>query len=263
MTEQTATDVVLVERIDQHITLITLNREAAGNAINAAVAEALEAAVQAAEADPEVWVTVLTGAGQKTFCAGADLKEVAAGRAEKLLTRDGGFAGFVHAQRSKPCIAAVDGVALAGGLEIVLACEMVVASEIAKFGLPEVKRGLVALAGGLYRLPRALPRALAFEMISTGNSIDAATALAYGLVNRVVPSGHVRDAALDLARAICANAPLAVRESLLIARHAHEEREPELKKLGYAAWKRISASEDFKEGPRAFIEKRKPNWSGR
>src|SRR5690606_18596522 len=134
-----------------------------------------------------------------------------------------GFAGFVDARRSKPCIAAVDGLALAGGLEIVLACDMVVASETARFGLPEVKRGLVALAGGLYRLPRALPRAIAFEMIVTGEPIDSATALAHGLVNRVVPAGAVREAALALARSICANAPLAVRESLLIARHAHEE----------------------------------------
>ncbi len=263
MTEPAASDVVLIERFDQHIAVITLNREQAGNAINAEVAHALEAAIQGAEADPEVWVTVLTAAGQKTFCAGADLKEIAAGRAEKLLTRDGGFAGFVNARRSKPCIAAVEGLALAGGLEIVLACDMVVASETAKFGLPEVKRGLVALAGGLYRLPRALPRAVAFEMITTGEPIDAATAQAHGLINRVVPPGSVRDGALVLARSICANAPLAVRESLHIARHAHEEGEPELKKLGFDAWKRITASEDFKEGPRAFIEKRRPNWSGR
>jgi enoyl-CoA hydratase/carnithine racemase len=255
--------VVRVEVADEHVAMITIDRETAGNAVNADVARGLDAAIKQTEADPAIWVTILTGAGTRSFCAGADLREVAAGRAEMLLTRDGGFGGFVHAARTKPCIAAVEGVAVAGGLEIMLACDLVVAAETARFGLPEVKRGLIALAGGLYRLPRALPRALALEAILTGDNIDAQTACARGLINRVVPQGQARQEAVALARRICFNAPLAVRESLAIARASFDCDESQLKKREGDAWRRLVTTEDFKEGPRAFVEKRAPQWQGR
>ena len=263
MTETPNTGAVLVEYPIPHVAVIRLNREQAGNAVNGEVAQSLDRAVKATEADPGIWVTVLTGTGTKAFCAGADLKEIAAGRADQLVTKDGGFAGFVFQKRTKPCIAAVDAPALAGGCELALACDLIVASEAARFALPEVKRGLVAAAGGLYRLPRALPRALAIELIITGDPIDAATAHAHGLVNRLVAPGTALAKALELAAAICVNAPLAVRESLAIARDAYELDEDALKKASFDAWNRVLASEDSKEGPRAFIEKRAPRWQGR
>ena len=157
---------------------------------------------------------MLTGAGPHAFCAGADLKEISAGRGATLSTEKGGFAGFVRAPRRKLWIAAANGHALAGGLELLLACDLAVAAEGATFGLPEVKRSLVAAAGGVFRLPRALPKAVALRMIATGEPISAADALRFGLVNEVVPAGEVLAAALTLAAAVCANAPVAVRESL-------------------------------------------------
>ena len=164
---------VLFERAGAHVALVTINRPAARNAVNGAVAQGMEAAVRETEADPAIRAVVLTGAGDAAFCAGADLKEVSAGGGAALWTEGGGFAGFVFAPRTKLWIAAVNGAALAGGTEIALACDLVVAAESASFGLPEVKRGLIAAAGGLYRLPRALPRAIALELIATGGRIDA------------------------------------------------------------------------------------------
>lgn len=254
---------VLFEVVEPHIALVTINRPEARNAVNGAVAEGLEAAVERVERDPDLWAAVLTGAGPHAFCAGADLKEVAAGRSATLSRERGGFAGFVRAERSKLWIAAAQGHALAGGLELLLACDLAVAAETATFGLPEVKRSLVAGAGGVFRLPRALPRAIALEMIATGEPIPAALALQHGLVNRVVPAGEVREAALALARRVCANAPLAVRESLAIARRALDLEEEALWELSRAASQRIRETEDFKEGPRAFVEKRAPRWVGR
>jgi enoyl-CoA hydratase/carnithine racemase len=183
--------VLTYERLEGHVGLVTLNRPETRNAVNTAIAQALEAIVNETEADPKIWALVITGAGPSAFCAGADLKEVAGGRAAGLFTADGGFAGFVFAEGGKPWIAAVNGKALAGGCEIVLACELVVASEDAAFGLPEVSRGLIASAGGLYRLPRALPRNLALELVMTGDPLDARRAEQHGLVNRIVPSGCV------------------------------------------------------------------------
>jgi len=155
---ETSDAAVLIERAADHVALVTINRPAARNAVNGAVASGLEAAIDQTEADPDIWAVIITGAGNQAFCAGADLKEISAGRGAGLRTERGGFAGFVHAPRTKPWIAAVNGPALAGGCEIVLTCELVVAAEGAVFGLPEVKRGLMAVAGGLYRLPRVLPQ---------------------------------------------------------------------------------------------------------
>lgn len=255
--------VVLSQRLEGHIALVTLNRPEVRNAVNGELARALEAVVLELEADDQVWAVVLTGAGPGVFCAGADLKEVSAGRGEQLFTARGGFAGFVYAERRKPWIAAVNGKALAGGCEIVLACDLVVASDDAAFGLPEVSRGLIAAAGGLIRLPRALPRNLALELAMTGDPMDVKRAELHGLVNRVVPANQVVDEAVALARRINRNAPGAVRESLQLARVAAQLSEADARALTLAARERVLRSEDYKEGPRAFVEKREPRWTGR
>ncbi len=205
---------------------------------------------------------VIAGAGP-VFCAGADLKEVAAGRMETLYTRPGGFAGITRLPRTKPLIAAVDGAALAGGCEIVLSCDLVVASARASFGIPEVKRSLVAGAGGLFRLPRVLPRNVAMEMAVTGDPISAERAHALGLVNLLSEPGGAVDAAAGLAARIGANAPVAVqlsREVLLSAMLAGDD---DAWRMSEAASQAVRQTADFEEGPRAFIEKREPVWTGR
>jgi enoyl-CoA hydratase len=262
MTQPSESSLLTYERHDGHVAVITLNRPEARNAINAEVAHALHALVERTEADPDVWVVVLTAAGADVFCAGADLKEVAAGRADSLFT-DYGFAGFVYANRRKPWIAAVNGKALAGGCEIVLACDLVVASSKASFGLPEVSRGLLAAAGGAFRLPRALPRNVAIEIVITADSLDAKRASDLGLVNREVAHDEVLAEALALAARITRNAPVAVRESLQVARRVHDLDEIALRELTLVCRDRVRASEDYSEGPRAFIEKREPRWTGR
>jgi enoyl-CoA hydratase/carnithine racemase len=254
---------VLFEVVEPHIALVTINRPEARNAVNGAVAAGLEAAVERVEADGDIWAAILTGAGPVAFCAGADLKEVSAGRGAALATAKGGFGGFVRAARSKLWIAAAQGHALAGGLELLLSCDLAVVAETANFGLPEVKRSLVAGAGGVFRLPRAVPRAVALEMIATGDPIPAAQALQFGLVNAVVPASDVVASALVLARRVTVNAPIAVRESLGVARQAYDRAEAELWAICGAAGRRVWETEDFQEGPRAFVEKRPPVWVGR
>lgn len=256
---------VTVERLPGHVALVTIDRPEARNAVNGDVASGLEAAVDATEADDDIRAVVLTGAGREAFCAGADLKEVSAGCGSALRTERGGFAGFVYRERSKPWIAAVNGKALAGGTELVLACDLVVAVRQAAFGLPEVLRGLIAAAGGLYRLPRAIPPNIALELILTAGQLDAERAHGFGLVNRLVDDVEgLREAALALAAEIARNGPVAVRQSLRVAREANSGLdEAALRALTRDAFERVAASEDFKEGPRAFIEKRAPRWTGR
>ena len=254
---------VLTERLPDHVLLVTLNRPAARNAVNGDVASGLQAAIDHSEADADIWAVILTGVGSEAFCAGADLKALSSGQGHLLRTERSGFAGFVHAKRSKPWIAAVNGPALAGGCEIALACDLIVAVPQSRFGLPEVKRGLVASAGGLYRLPRALPRAVALEMILTGEPIPAERALQFGLINQLAEPTQLLAAARTLAARITVNAPVAVRESLGVARNALDLSDVELQALSAEAQGRVMASEDFKEGPRAFIEKRAPRWTGR
>ena len=254
---------VTMEIAREHIALVTLRRPEARNAINAVVAKEMDRIVAAIEADSNIWAAVITGAGGKAFCSGADLKEVSAGGMPALWTDAGGFAGFVNAKRDKVWIAAVDGLAVAGGFEVALACDFIIASEDAQFALPEVLRGLLAAAGGAYRLPRRLPRALAFELIATGARLDAARALTLNLINRVVPKEQTLQSALDFAETICVNAPLAVRESLRLARRAFDLEDAELSAQSLAAQERIMLTADFAEGPRAFIEKRPPTWQGR
>ncbi len=233
------------------------------NAVNSTVAQELDSVVRSTEADDDVWVVILTGSGTRAFCTGADLKVVAAGRLDTLWTDAGGFAGFVNAERSKVWIAAVEGVALAGGFEIALACDLIVASEGAAFGLPEVSRGMLAAAGGVYRLPRALPRAVALEMIATGERMSAEQAFALHLVNRITNRSQALTEAIALAETICLNAPVAVRESLAIARRAFDFDDAQLLQRSLETQRRLMSTEDFQEGPRAFIEKRRPVWRGR
>lgn len=256
------TDTVLLARPIPHVALVTLNRPDARNAVSAELAASLEGVVRQTEADPDIRVVVLTGAGDKAFCAGADLKAVAAGQADALFRADYGFAGITDAPRGKAWIAAVNGPALAGGLEIALSCDMIVAADGASFGLPEVKRSLVAAAGGIYRLPRRLPRAIALELIATGDALDGARAHALGLVNYLVPAAQLLDQALALAARIAANAPAAVRESLGIARQADDLTDTQLGRMSHEALARIALTDDFREGPRAFVEKRAPRWTG-
>ena len=249
--------------VAERIAVVTLDRPERRNAVDAAMTAALRAAMERFEADPEALVAVLTGSGDRAFCAGMDLKAFADGEGPSILEGPGGFAGFTRFPRTKPVIAAVNGAALAGGCELVLACDLIVAAEHAVFGLPEVKRGLFATSGGVLRLPRMIPRARALELLLTGDAIDAGTALGLGLVNSVVPPGRLQQAARDLALRICANAPLAVRETLALARALLTLPEEQLQSRNDAAWARIAASEDASEGPRAFAEKRPPAWRGR
>lgn len=256
-------NVVTVAIAAPHVALVTIRRPEARNSVDGAVAAGLDRAVKQVEADPDIWVSVLTGEGGVAFCAGADLKAVSAGRMADLYTADGQFAGFVKHPRSKVWIAAVEGFAMAGGCEIALTCDMVVASENSVFALPEVTRGLIAAAGGIYRLVRAMPRALALELIATGDRLQAVRAAELGLINRVTPQGQAVVEAVKLAERICANAPIAVRESLQVARQAYDLDDDALFKLGLDAQDRVMNTEDFMEGPRAFIEKRAPIWKAR
>jgi enoyl-CoA hydratase len=243
------------------VEILAIARPEARNAISGEVATAIEAALDDLEADDEVWAVVVTGRGP-TFSAGADLKAIAAGRGIDLMTKRGGFGGITQREFPKPLIAAVNGAALAGGFEIVLSCDLVVAADDAVFGLPEVTRGLFAAAGGLLRLPKRVPLALATELAITGDTIDAHRAHALGLVNRVVPREQVLDEALALAGRIAENAPIAVRNSLRMVREAGDLSEQD-------AWSRsrelageVASTKDAIEGATAFAEKRKPNWTG-
>ncbi len=214
---------VLVTCPGEHIALVTLNRPDKANAVDAALTEALSRAVHALEDDADVRAVILAAAGCGIFCAGADLAVVLAGQQAALFPADGGFAGFVQVPRRKPWIAAVDGAALAGGFEIVLACDLVIATPRARFGLPEVKWGLLAAAGGVQLLPKRIPPALAREMILTGQPIDAATALRLGLVNRVVEPDALIAEAMAMARAIAANAAGSVQTSVTLIRAVLDE----------------------------------------
>lgn len=254
--------VVLVERVGAHVAVVTLNRPARANAVSPELTAALQQAVADVENDPQVRCAILAAAGERAFCAGADLGAIAAGKRDQLYTEDGGFAGFAMADRRKFWIACVEAPALAGGLELALACDSIVASRRARFGLPEVSRALVAAAGGVVRLPRVMPRNIALEMIATGAPISAERALTTGLVNHLTEPSEALSKAVELAELVAANAPIAVRESLAVARAVFDRTESELMQLSTAAAHRNYQTEDFREGPRAFLEKRAPIWVG-
>ena len=252
-------DEVLVER-DGPVLVVTINRSAAKNSINTAAAELIGAAMDQLDADDGLFVGVLTGAGG-VFSAGMDLKAFLAG--EKPHVEGRGFAGLVERPPSVPLIAAVEGPALAGGFEIALACDLIVAAETASFGLPEVKRGLLAGGGGLLRLPvkAGLPKAT--EWALTGDRVGAAEAHAAGVVNRLVPEGRALPAALELARQIAGNGPLAVQGTKRILTEGRDWPAAEAFARQWEVYAPIRASEDAREGARAFTEKRAPVWRGR
>ena len=249
-------------RQEGRVAVLTINRPEARNAVNGDVARSMEEGLDRLEEDEGTWIGIVAGEGP-VFSAGADLKAIASGQAADLQTKRGGFGGITARERTKPLIAAVDGPALAGGCEIVLSCDLVVASTNARFGIPEVKRSLVAAAGGLFRLPRAVPRNVAMELALTGDPIDAERAHAFGLVNELVEPGTALEAALALAERINANAPIAVRESRRVVLEGMLADDDTAWRITFDAMAKAMATEDFAEGPRAFIEKRAPEWKGR
>ena len=252
-------DEVLTERRD-NILVVTINRPEAKNAVNEAVARGVAAAMDELDGDDNLRVGVITGAGG-TFCAGMDLKAFLAGEVPVVEGR--GLAGLTQRPPRKPLVAAVEGWALAGGFEVVLACDLAVAAETARFGVPEVKRGLVAAAGAALRLPSLIPQPIALELLLTGDPVDAQRASDLGLVNRVVPEGTALDGALELAATIAANGPLAVAATKRVVQEAPGWDRAE-------AWDRqqevigpVFTSEDAREGAAAFAERRAPEWKGR
>jgi enoyl-CoA hydratase len=254
-----APQAVLTERRDG-VLLVTLNRPEARNAVNRALAEGIAAALDELDGTPELRVGILTGAG-RGFCAGMDLKAFTQGEAPYAADR--GFAGIVQRPPDKPLIAAIEGFAVAGGLEVALACDLIVAARGARLGIPEVKRGLVASAGALLRLPRRIPYHVAMELALTGEPIDADRAAQLGLVTRLAEPGAAVDTALELAAVLVANGPLALAATkrIVVEQAAWSPDE---------AWERqreiagpVMGSEDAREGAIAFAEKREPQWKGR
>lgn len=244
------------------VAVILLDRPEKKNAFDAEMSGELEAAVDRLEGESGTWVGIITGAGA-TFCSGADLGVVSSGGAYSIATERGGWGGFVRRERDKPIIAAVEGWALAGGFEIALACDLIVAAQSARFGLPEVTRSLIAAAGGLIRLPRALSHNVAMEIALTGAPMSAQRAYDLGLVNAVCADGEALTAARELAGRVARNAPLAVQASRRVLNFAATGAEDDAWRLGFREAKRLGGTEDFAEGPRAFVDKRPPVWKGR
>jgi enoyl-CoA hydratase len=250
---------ILVEREDA-VQVITINRPDQKNAMTRAAGELIAHALDELDRDSAVSVGVLTGAGG-TFCSGMDLKRFAAGELASVPGR--GLGGLTERPPAKPLIAAVEGWAVAGGFELVLACDLVVAARGAKFGLPEIRRGLVARGGGLFRLPRLIPRAIAMELILTGDTVTADRAHALGIVNRVVDDGMALAEALAFAHQIASNAPLALAASKQVVLESADWPLSESFDLQLPITESVFASEDAREGANAFAEKRPAVWTGR
>lgn len=252
-------DAVLTE-VEDGILTVTINRPEAKNAVNAKVAQGIAAAMDMLDSDDSIRVAILTGANN-TFCSGMDLKAFVSGENPSIEGR--GFAGLAEKLPQKPLIAAVEGYALAGGCELAICCDLIVAAEDAQFGVPEVKRGLVAAAGGLLRLPRQIPPRLAMELALTGDFIDSGRALESGLINAVTPSGGALEAAKALAAKICANGPLAVSVTKQLIKDSAEWTEAEMFERQMDISQKVFTSEDAIEGATAFAEKRAPQWKGK
>ena len=253
---------VLTVARSAHVAVVTMRRPERRNAVDERIARGLEEAVDLVESDAELRAAVLAGEGT-VFSAGADLRLISEGRRHEMYTERGGFAGITARERRKPLVAAVDGPALAGGFELVLACDIVVASTRATFGLPEVKRSLVAAGGGVFRTPRVLPHGVTMAMLLTGEPLDAERAHALGLVAELCEPGAATEAALRLAGRVAANAPLAVQLTRTLILEAEGADEGAQWKRSRSAMDDILQTEDAKEGPRAFLEHREPQWRRR
>lgn len=250
------------------VRILTIDRAEVHNAIDATIAWQLGDAMAAASDDDAVRVVVLTGAGTRAFCAGGDLKAIARGETYLHPTHpEWRFAGFVAHRIAKPVIAAVNGVAIGGGAELALACDIVLASDGASFAFPEVTHGAVAAAGGGFRLPRTVPRLIATELMLTGDRIDARRALDIHLVNRIFDAEHLVDESVAMGQRIARSAPLAVQAHLRLARGETIDGGRPLEQDGWqrldAEWQALRGTDDAREGPRAFAEKRRPVWQGR
>ena len=243
--------------VRDHVLVVTMTRHAKRNAIDGEMTLALDAALNRLDDDPDLWVGVLTG-GTEMFCAGTDMAASSGTPTER-----GGVYGVVGRTRSKPLIAAVEGFAYGGGFEVVMACDLVVAAENARFGLPEVKRGLVATSGALFRASRVLPLNVAKELLFTGADLSPQRAEALGFVNRITPPGDALDGALALAEVLTTNAPVAVQQSLRVVDALTSATDEEGWALTTDARRVIGASADSKEGVAAFFERRSPRWTGR
>jgi enoyl-CoA hydratase len=255
----TETAQVLLYEKREHVLVLTLNRPQAKNAFNAELSNALSDALDRYEEDAELRVAVLTGAGG-SFSAGMDLKALLKG--EKSFTKKRGGFGIMTTPPSKPIIAAIEGYAVAGGLELALCCDLIVATSASKLGLPEVKRGLVAVGGGLFRLPKRIPYHVVMELALTGETLPAERFLQLGLVNKVVPEGEALSAALELAQRISQNGPLAIAATKQILAKAYEWKEEDAWREQRTLANRALTSKDAIEGSRAFAEKRPPVFRG-
>jgi enoyl-CoA hydratase len=251
-------DEVLVA-VDDGVMTVTINRPEAKNAVNKRVAALIAQAMDELDANPSIRLAILTGANN-TFCSGMDLKAFV--RGESPVVEGRGFGGLCEAPPKKPLIAAVEGYALAGGFELALSCDLIVAADNAKFGIPEVKRGLAAAAGGLLRLPRQIPRRIAMELALTGDFVSAQRAYELGLVNRVVPAGSAIDGAMALARTIVANGPLAVAASKRVIVESQDWPTTDMFAKQEQMIQPVFVSQDAIEGATAFAQKRPPNWKG-
>lgn len=244
------------------VLIITINRDERRNAIDPETSEKMEEILNDAENDSKIRCIIITGAGERSFCAGEDLSAYDEnGGCQTIMAH--GFAGITERVSSKPIICAANGTAVAGGLEIAVSCDLIVAAEHAKFGLSEVKVGLLATSGGLIRLPKLVPPKIAAEMCLTGKLIPASRAYEIGLVNYVVPSDQVLEKALELAQIIAANAPVSLKLTKEILHIAPQVSQEDAQRFCNRCWDYIEKTEDSVEGPRAFLEKRKPDWQGK
>jgi enoyl-CoA hydratase/carnithine racemase len=264
MHDELTGDEVVTERFDG-VATIRINRPSARNALNVAVMAGIGRSMLEADADPDIRAVVLTGTGDRAFCAGMDLRAFSEGQMQPDADQVAGmeaFATFIGGNCATPVVGAANATAVAGGFELLLACDLIVAAEDASFGIPEVKRGLFAAGGGIF-LARRIPLAIALELGLTGDLVDAPRAAALGLVNRVVPATRVMDTALDFARQIAGNGPLGVQATRTLMRAAAAQPDDEVLRMQAELRSGVFDSEDAREGATAFVEKRTPIWKGR